>query len=770
MIVPISRISHLLRTRASQFFGLNQEPSAQAGRGTRIGLFVSGAFLVAVGLLIVLISSLFVVLAIPVFLFGAYNLVNSRRKILSLSRSNLLSLSGHLCATVVLYLLFTRILWVTYMTDSIVGSYMGVLKVLALQNPYGYSIKPFLDHFSFPPSFYTPRIDGSFEFHLNYPALNFLTLLPLYAAGLHDLRDGVFIFHILSVLLIFGLVPSRQKALSLAPFVFFPAFVAASWTDSVWAFFLVGGAILWYRNRNLGLLMVGFAGATKQIALIAAPFLLIRLWQESPGSKLRNTLVGAGAIATGFLGPNIPFMLSSPSQWWAATIAPYFPGGAAQVPGGVGLSGVLLDLGVVPPPLFFVALMSLVGVGALYLYSTRFSKSRYFVWIFPIMIMFFYYRSFPNYIFYWAFPLAYEFFNSRPALSIWHFSPFHTLPWHPSVGPTLRSVRSRLRVPLLAGLLLTTVFVGAFGTYVSNSPPSRVDVQINSIVDPDGIGASTLLNVTLDNLTPRPIVPSFFVKWSYLPYLWASDSNQSLAPSSSASYLVSATDGLAAVPRSTSFRVYVFDAGTRNLVGQSLPFRIDSPLPTIENPHFRWWTLDVGAGAKVPFSWKLTKANIDSLTPVIQGLDHNQTSGISLRLNYTSPAINVEKIMLSQKIFLNSTTMNLSLFDPAATSTGNRAVLGVTLTDGAHELSYIFSNTTAKSTLFTSSYNITNVVPVAASAWTTVFIDANQAWLAQGWAVPNQVTFTIFLQANSAGLYSASIRDLSYPVSGQVSL
>src|SRR5438552_15936370 len=400
MIIPVRRISDLLVTCAGHFLGLNQDTSTAAGRGTRIGLFVSGAFLVSVGLLIVLVSSLFVVLAIPTLLFGGYNLVNSRRKKLSLSRSNLLSLSGHLCATLVLYILLTRILWVTYMTDSIVGSYMGVLKILALQNPYGYSIKPFLDQFSFPPSFYTPRIDGSFEFHLNYPALNFLSLLPLYAAGLHDLRDGVFVFHILSVLLIFGLVPSRQKAFSLAPFIFFPAFVASSWTDSVWAFFLLTGTALWYRNRNLGLLMAGFAGATKQIALVAAPFLLIRLWQESPNSKLRNTLVGAGVVAVGFLGPNIPFMLSSPALWWAATIAPYFPGGAVQVPGGIGLSEILLDIGFVPPTLFFVALMGLVGAGSLYLYSTRFSKSRYFVWIFPIVIMFFYYLSFPNYIFY----------------------------------------------------------------------------------------------------------------------------------------------------------------------------------------------------------------------------------------------------------------------------------------------------------------------------------------------------------------------------------
>jgi hypothetical protein len=94
MIIPVRRISHFLGKRAGQFLGLNQDGSIMAGKGTRMGLFVSGAFLVSVGLLIVLVSSLLVVLAVPIFLFGAYNLVNSRKKMLSLSRSNLLSLSG----------------------------------------------------------------------------------------------------------------------------------------------------------------------------------------------------------------------------------------------------------------------------------------------------------------------------------------------------------------------------------------------------------------------------------------------------------------------------------------------------------------------------------------------------------------------------------------------------------------------------------------------------------------------------------------------------
>jgi hypothetical protein len=401
----------------------------------------------------------------------------------------------------------------------------------------------------------------------------------------------------------------------------------------------------------------------------------------------------------------------------------------------------------------------------LYLYSTRFSRSRYFVWIFPIVIMFFYYRSFPNYIFYWVFPLAFEFFKNRPAISVWHFSPFRPIPWHPSIGSTIRSVRGRLRVPLIAGLLLTTVFVGAFGAYVSSSPPSRVEVQVNSVTDPDGIGAATQLNVTLDNLTLKSIVPSFFVKWNFLPYLWASNTNQSVPPSTSASYLVTATDGLAAVPQSTSFRLYVYDVTTGNLVGQSLSFRVDAPLPTLVNPHFRWWTLDVGAGEKVPFGWKLTKTNVDPLGPSIQDLGQNLTAGIRLRLNYTGSTTNLQRIMLSQKVLLNATTMHLSLFDPLTTSTGNQAVLGLTVTDGAHQLTYLFSNATAKPAFVSSSYNATAIVPITASAWTFVSIDPGQVWLAQGWAVPNQVTFAIFLQASRVGLYSASIRGVTYPSS-----
>jgi hypothetical protein len=167
----------------------------------------------------------------------------------------------------------------------------------------------------------------------------------------------------------------------------------------------------------------------------------------------------------------------------------------------------------------------------------------------------------------------------------------------------------------------------------------------------------------------------------------------------------------------------------------------------------------------VPFGWKLTKTSVDQLTPTIQRLDKNSTAGMSLLLNYSAPAANLEKIMISQRVLFNATTLSLSLLDPLATSTESQVILGVTVTDGAHQLTYLFSNATAKPKYLPSAYNVTVTVPIPTSAWTTVSIDASQAWLAQGWAIPSQVTFAIFLQANRAGFYSASIRDVSYPPS-----
>src|SRR3989449_11263408 len=177
---------------------------------------------------------------------------------------------------------------------------MGVVRVLHLENPYAYSIKPFLDQFGLPQSFYTPRVDGSFEFHLNYPAASFLSLTPLYLVGVHDLRDGVLMFHVLSLLVIFWIVPGRFKALSLAPFSFyFPWAITGSLTDSVWAFALLLSAVTWYKSRKASFGFLGLAGASKQLAFLVLPYLLVRNWRETKRSRLRSSLRMIGYLFAG---------------------------------------------------------------------------------------------------------------------------------------------------------------------------------------------------------------------------------------------------------------------------------------------------------------------------------------------------------------------------------------------------------------------------------------------------------------------------------------
>src|SRR6266566_610765 len=333
--------------QAKKFFG-EVDASSQVSAPSRIGLGLSGGLLILAGLWMLVVEPTLVlgqILSIGLLAFGLFNSISSFRKRLALNRVNQLSLAGHIAALVTFYLVLSRLLMVGYSTDTIVGTYMGVLKVLQFQSPYPFSIKPLLDQFGFSPSFYTPGVDGSFDFRLAYPSLSFLSVLPFYLVGLHDLRDPVFIFHIMSILLIFGLAPARLKSISLAPFSLFSIVIAGSWTDSVWAFFLVLTAVLWYRNPKASWMSLGLAIAVKQIAVVIAPFLMVRLWCERPGSRLRSLAASMSLMLSAFFLPNLPFIVASPYSWWADIVAPYLPNATPQVPGGIGLSNFLLDLG-----------------------------------------------------------------------------------------------------------------------------------------------------------------------------------------------------------------------------------------------------------------------------------------------------------------------------------------------------------------------------------------------------------------------------------------
>ncbi len=747
---------------AKRFLGLGDAQSQPATPWSRVGLASAGLFFVAGGIWIVGTSErLPTTVPVAMMVLGILTILVAGRRRMSLAQVNILSLTFHMSALLAFYFLTTRFLTVTYSTDTIIGTYAGLDGVLRLQNPYVQSIKPFLDQFSFPPSFYTPRVDGSFEFRLNYPAFNFLSLIPLYVAGLHDLRDGVMFFHIASLVLIFGLVPPRSKAISLAPFAFgIPLAVVFSWTDSVWAFLLLLSTVFWHRDRRLALGLVGLAGATKQIALFAAPFVLIRLWHETDESKTKRFVEGSAVLLMGFILPNLPFIIASPSSWWAGTIAAYLPGNAPQVAAGVGLSEILLDLGVSTPSYVFLALMGIATVGALYLYHRRFARYEYFMWVMPALPLFFYYRAFPNYMVFWLIPLLPELLRFKPGGVRWNpGSWLRRVHWPPSLRVPTSAIRTRTAPSMFILVLLAAVLAGVSGAYISKASGPKVEVQVNLVSDPDGIGSATLLEATLTNRDGESLSPTFFVKWYFLPFLWIANSTSSLPPDSTRHYTLTATDALAAIPRGTQFKVLVFDSLNGELVAQSQTVQAELPVLPVSNPHFKWWTLDSETGRRVPFAWKLLLAESDQSSG-IKETPGSPSGGIQLRLNYTLTGNFRQGISIWQRISYEASRLRiLVLQSPSADQSG--VLFGARIRDGTRILYYVFSSTANERSVKIFSENTTITIPIGLGQWTWVPIDALSEWTTQGWPQPKSLQFSIFLEGVGKGSYYAYVGEVS---------
>ncbi len=668
------------------------------------------------------VSSSLITVSLGLVIFASLVLFFSFTRKLTVQQANLLSLLGHLCALVSFYYSYTRLVNVSYVTDSIAGTYLGIVKVLQLQNPYTFSIKTVLDQLGFPPSLYTPRVDGSFEFHLNYPAMNFLAMIPAYLAGLHDVRDGVFLFHIASILTIFALVPARLKAISLAPFALgFPFVIGYSWTDSVWAFFILLTAVLWKRDKGLSMVTFGLAVATKQIAIVAAPFLLIRLWNESEGSKVRAFLKCVALACASFLAPNIPFILASPSSWWDAIAAPYLPGRTSMVPGGIGLSEILPDLGVAVSPVVFTLITTMVSAVCVGLYLLRYKRLNRFLWAFPIIILFFYSRSLPNYILFWSLPYLFEWLKyGSPSLAVFGRHLFAVGVMKNSAREMIGRLNRRVGPIALLAVVLSTVVIGSAGAYAVQVSKPRLDVKVIGMGDPDSLGVATSLSVTVSNYGSESMSPRFFVKWFFLWDLWSANSTSVLLPSSAQSYELTATDALAAVPRGSSFRVAVYDSASGEVQG-------------------------------------LSKSYVSLIGRLA---DTQGSSGVELILNSTRRQ-SLGEVSLLQQLYFNETSLNARVYASPSAYAPNNFAFGLRATDHVKSLYFVLSPTASARSVSTSGSNTTVVLPFSYSSWQSVSFDIENSWLSQGWSAPARLDVSFFLRSSAAGQVSVEIQDLT---------
>ncbi len=235
-------------------------------------------------------------------------------------------------------------------------------------------------------------------------------------------------------------------------------------------------------------------------------------------------------------------------------------------------------------------------------------------------------------------------------------------------------------------------------------------------------------------------------------------------PNSKASYVITATDALAAIPSGSHFRVLVFDSGEGDFAGQSGQFSAEMVRPAIANPDFKWWTLDASSGKQVPCGWKLSLVNTEDHYEGMYALDQTLVSGLQMRLNCTPARLGPQQLALGQRLLFNETNLQLVAFQPFLTNPG-KVMLGARVTDGTHLLFFVLSSLAVRKTVATYPENTTVTIPIAPYAWSSIFLDNESVWKSQGWSEPNTVDFSLYIEADFNGYYYASIKEISQATS-----
>jgi len=202
----------------------------------------------------------------------------------------------------------------------------------------------------------------------------------------------------------------------------------------------------------------------------------------------------------------------------------------------------------------------------------------------------------------------------------------------------------------------------------------------------------------------------------------------------------------------------IYDRLTGQLLGESSSWKVDVPAPPLVNPGLNWWVLEQSIGKRVPFGWKLSLSNTDPLVSGVTPLGVNGTSGLQMMLNYTSAGKGlVEELALSQRALLNATSVNIHFNQSLTTDITTKTMFAASVTDGTHTLFFIFSNKATQQTITPYATNTTIITPTQIFTWNSVRMDPQGVWNSQGWATPQIVTLTVFVESSSVGVYYASI-------------
>ncbi|MHA1747286.1 MAG: hypothetical protein ACTSYF_01420, partial [Promethearchaeota archaeon] len=376
-----------------------------------------------------------------------------------------------------------------YGTDSIIMSHMGAALTLEGKNPYLEPLLPWVKKFQLPLNWMTPKMDGTFINYITYPSINFLIFVPFMALGVKNLVQIVFIFYLFSIIFLY--ITSRNHPLN--PIIVFPLiiyelpffdFVVGSVTDFVWIFFMMIALYMATKDKLVfSSIFLALSAGFKQIAIMAVPFLIIRLLNRH---KLKNIVrYFLTPLAIAFILPNLPYLIWDPYSWIKAVLAPIISLDAPMIPHGFGLIRLMLSNEIPIPHSAYMFLSIGFLLISIYLYLIK-SENKELCWILIIINFLFWWRSFPNYFISWI-----------PILLLDLTLPAHKLKMNRHTMEKIKKVG--------IALLITGIALIIFSVWIASSESYSYSIEIKEIRYIN----STLLRITIINNSNRTISPIF---------------------------------------------------------------------------------------------------------------------------------------------------------------------------------------------------------------------------------------------------------------------
>jgi uncharacterized membrane protein len=456
------------------------------------------------------------------------------------------------------------------------------------ENPYNTDLRDAFRVYRAPMNFTTPLLDGDFTGRMPYPALIALLFVPFQWLGVPSVWVFPTFFAGCAALLWWHSDPT-WRPLVLLPFFGVRHYLIYAYggvSDTIWTFFLLLVIADWHRERARGI-WYGLACAAKHPPWLLAPFLLVRLWNETEGSVRERvrTMARFSVLSIGtFLLVNLPFLIADPAAWLSGSLEPVM---AAMVTYGQGWSSLTVTGWTFVPKGFHTAMLFALWAVVVFAYARNYRRFPEVMWVLPGLILWFGNRSLTSYWSYWAFPAVMALALNRQVRPI-----LVRLPWD--------ARNLRLSAVLVGGLLAAIVGGTALSTF--RRPPLFV-----SVIDPAWTTGEHVwkMDVYVQNESTRVVQPRFRVQSRVgQPYFWDVHSGRSaLRPGEGGVFTISTDAPHELVYTRAGAVLTVSDAQHQRIRGTArLEPDVSGAYPdAIPNGSFQFWNRETG----VPTFWGL---------------------------------------------------------------------------------------------------------------------------------------------------------------------